>query len=148
MELFFQQLLNGLTIGSVYSVVALGLTLVFGILHTPNFAHGAFYMVGAYITLMLMTHLGVHYWIGVIVSIIVVSLISILFERLIFHRLGNLEPMRVMVAAIGILLFFEAFALLVWGTDYRRMITPYESTVDVFGLTVTWLTFMSQPFEW
>ncbi|KIO66042.1 hypothetical protein B4166_1055 [Caldibacillus thermoamylovorans] len=51
LEILIQQLFNGLTIGSIYSLVALGLTLVYGILHIPNFAHGALYMMGGYITL-------------------------------------------------------------------------------------------------
>ena len=54
MTLFMQQLLNGITLGSVYILVAIGLTLVFGILHVPNFAHGALYLVGGYTTLMAM----------------------------------------------------------------------------------------------
>ncbi|MDF0725415.1 branched-chain amino acid ABC transporter permease [Cytobacillus sp. S13-E01] len=137
MELLFQQLLNGLTIGSVYSLVALGLTLVFGILHVPNFAHGAFYMIGAYFTLLLMTNAGMNYWIAMFLSIILVALIGILCERFVFQKLGNLNPMRVMVAAIGILMFLESLAQLVWGTEYRRMPSPYEDIVTVFGLTVT-----------
>ncbi|RSK27357.1 branched-chain amino acid ABC transporter permease [Bacillus sp. HMF5848] len=137
MMLFLQQLLNGLTIGSVYSLVALGLTLVFGILHIPNFAHGAFYMIGAYATLLIMTNLGVHYWLAVILSILIVGLLGVLSERLIFHRLGNADPLRIMVAAIGILLFFESLAHLIWGADYQRMTTPYGSPVSFFGITVT-----------
>ena len=62
MALFFQQFLNGLTLGGVYSLVALGLTLVYGILHVPNFAHGAFYMAGAYVSYYAMTSLGMNYW--------------------------------------------------------------------------------------
>ncbi|MBX6395800.1 MAG: branched-chain amino acid ABC transporter permease, partial [Alicyclobacillaceae bacterium] len=58
MELFFQQLINGLVVGSVYSLVALGLTLVYGTMEIPNFAHGHLYMLGAYITLFMMTLYG------------------------------------------------------------------------------------------
>jgi branched-chain amino acid transport system permease protein len=137
MELLFQQLLNGLTIGSVYSLVALGLTLVFGILHVPNFAHGAFYMIGAYFTLTFMTNAGMNYWVAMFLSVVLVAIIGVLCERLIFHKLGTLNPMRVMVAAIGVLLFFESFAHLVFGTEYQRMASPYENIVTVFGLTVT-----------
>src|SRR6478736_366987 len=75
-ELFFQQLLNGLTIGGVYSLVALGLTLVYGILHVPNFAHGAFYMTGAFIALKLMGGWGVNYWLAMVGAAIVVALIA------------------------------------------------------------------------
>ncbi|MDE5413886.1 branched-chain amino acid ABC transporter permease [Alkalihalobacterium chitinilyticum] len=137
MELFFQQLLNGLTTGSVYSLVALGLTLVFGILHVPNFAHGAFYMVGAYVTLTVMTALGVHYWVAIAISALVIALLSILTERLVFSKLGTADPLSLMIAAIGILFFLESFAQYLWGTEYQRMFTPYGDTVNLFGLTVT-----------
>ncbi|MEB1807566.1 MAG: branched-chain amino acid ABC transporter permease [Bacillaceae bacterium] len=137
MELFFQQLLNGLTTGSVYSLVALGLTLVFGILHVPNFAHGAFYMVGAYVTLTVMTALGVHYWVAIAISALVIALLSILTERLVFSKLGTADPLSLMIAAIGILFFLESFSQYIWGTEYQRMFTPYGDTINLFGLTVT-----------
>ncbi len=65
MDLLFQQLFNGLTLGSVYILVGIGLTLVFGILHVPNFAHGSLYLIGGYTTLMVMKGLGVHYFVGI-----------------------------------------------------------------------------------
>lgn len=136
-DLFFQQILNGLTIGSVYSLVALGLTLVFGILHVPNFAHGALYMVGAYIALTVMTALGVHYWIGLIIAVIVIALLSVLMERLVFSRLDSKDPLPIMIASIGILFFLESFAQYMWGSQYQRMVTPYGDTIQIFGLTVT-----------
>lgn len=87
MDILIQQLFNGLTIGSVYSLVALGLTLVYGILHIPNFAHGALYMLGGYITLSMMTLYGVNYWLAMFVSIIVVGLLGVLLERFVFRLL-------------------------------------------------------------
>ncbi|MBU8905653.1 branched-chain amino acid ABC transporter permease [Desertibacillus haloalkaliphilus] len=137
MDVLFQQILNGLTVGSVYSLVALGLTLVYGILHVPNFAHGALYMMGGYITLIAMTSLGLHYWLAIFCSIIVVALLAVLMERLVFHPLREAPPIHDKIAAIGILLFLEAFAQLVWGADYRRMPTPYGEVINVFGLTFT-----------
>ena len=107
-ELFFQQLLNGLTVGGVYSLVALGLTLVYGILHVPNFAHGAFYMTGAFAGYYLMAALGLNYWIAMAGAAAVVALIAMLAERLVFHPLRNAPELHDMIAAIGILLFLEA----------------------------------------
>ncbi|MGA9290664.1 MAG: branched-chain amino acid ABC transporter permease [Anaerobacillus sp.] len=137
MELLFQQIFNGLTIGSVYTLVALGLTLVFGILHVPNFAHGAFYMVGAYVTLMMMVGFGFNYWIAIIASVAVIALLGVVTQQLVFKKLEGADGMRMMVAAIGILLFLEAFGQFMWGTEYYRMETPYASVVNLFGLTVT-----------
>ncbi|PLT35569.1 branched-chain amino acid ABC transporter permease [Bacillus sp. V5-8f] len=137
MEILIQQLFNGLTIGSVYSLVALGLTLVYGILHIPNFAHGALYMLGGYITLTMMTSSGVHYWVAIFVSILVVGLVGVLMERLVFHPLRHAPPIHDKIAAIGILLFLEAFAQFVWGADYRSMPTPYDKVINLFGITFT-----------
>ena len=135
MDLFFQQLLNGLTIGGVYSLVALGLTLVYGILHVPNFAHGALYMSGAFVAFYFMESLGLNYWLAMLGSAAVVAVLSMLAERLVFHPLRNAPPLHDMIAAIGILLFLEAGAQAIWGADFHRMQSPYGNLVEIFGLT-------------
>ncbi|GLH62533.1 branched-chain amino acid ABC transporter permease [Parageobacillus sp. G301] len=137
MELLIQQLLNGLTVGSVYSLVALGLTLVYGILHIPNFAHGALYMMGGYVTLTMMNQAGLPYWMAIIISMIVIGLLGVLMERLVFYPLRDAPPLHDKIAAIGILLFLEAFAQFVWGADYQTMSTPYGNVINVLGLTLT-----------
>ncbi|MFC7062144.1 branched-chain amino acid ABC transporter permease [Halobacillus seohaensis] len=137
MDILTQQLFNGLTIGSVYSLVALGLTLVYGILHIPNFAHGALYMLGAYVTLTSMLLWNFHYWLAIAVSIVVVGLIGVIMERLVFNPLRHAPPIHDKIAAIGILLFLEALAQLVWGADYRTMTTPYGEVINIFGTTLT-----------
>jgi branched-chain amino acid transport system permease protein len=137
MEIFIQQLFNGLTIGSIYALVALGLTLVYGILHIPNFAHGALYMMGGYITFTMMTKYELNYWLAICVSIIVVGLIGVLMERFVFFPLRFSSPIQDNIAAIGILLFLEAFAQFVWGAEYQSMPTPYGQVVQIFGLTFT-----------
>lgn len=135
MELFFQQFLNGLTVGGVYSLVALGLTLVYGVLHVPNFAHGAFYMAGAFAGYYLMTALGLNYWLAMAGAAATVALIAVLAERLVFFPLRNAPELHDMIAAIGILLFLEAGAQALFGADFHRMPTPYGQVVEVFGLT-------------
>jgi branched-chain amino acid transport system permease protein len=133
-ELLFQQIVNGITIGSVYSLVALGLTLVYGILHVPNFAHGAFYMVGAFVTFLLMTSLGMNYWVAMLISAIIVAVLSVLSERLVFYPLRNAEPIHDMIAAIGIMLFLEAAAQYLWGPEFKRMQSPYLEVVHFLGI--------------
>ncbi|KKK37833.1 ABC transporter permease [Mesobacillus campisalis] len=137
MEILIQQLFNGLTIGSVYSLVALGLTLVYGILHIPNFAHGALYMMGGYVTLTMMTSQGMHYWLAIAVSAIVVGLLAVLMERLVFHPLRHAPPIHDKIAAIGILLFLEALAQFIWGAEYQTMASPYGQIINVAGVTLT-----------
>ncbi|CAG9171787.1 branched-chain amino acid ABC transporter permease [Cupriavidus pampae] len=139
MAMFFQQFLSGLTLGGVYSLVALGLTLVYGILHVPNFAHGAFYMAGAYVSYVLMTSYGVNYWLAMLAAAGAVACLSMLADRLVFHPLRNAPEVHDMIAAIGILLFLEAGAQALWGADFHRMPTPYGQMVvllvEPFGLT-------------
>ncbi|MGJ7918574.1 branched-chain amino acid ABC transporter permease [Massilia sp. LXY-6] len=132
MELFLQQVLNGLTLGGVYCLVALGLTLVYGILHVPNFAHGAFYMAGAYVAFFLVTRLGFNYWLAMAGAALAVAVISVLSERLVFHPLRKAPYLHHMIASIGILLFLEAGVQALWGADFHRMDTPYNQILS-FG---------------
>jgi branched-chain amino acid transport system permease protein len=133
--LFFQQVLNGLTLGGIYSLVALGLTLVYGILHVPNFAHGAFYMAGAYAAFWLVTTQGFNYWVAMAGAAVAVALIAVLAERLVFHPLRDAPGLHHMIAAIGLLLFLEAGAQAVWGADFHRLPTPYTGIVEIGGAT-------------
>jgi len=136
LELFLQQVLNGLTLGGVYSLVALGLTLVYGILHVPNFAHGAFYMAGAFVAFYLISSLGLHYWVAMAGAAAAVALIAVLSERLVFHPLRNAPYLHHMIASIGILLFLEAGAQALWGADFHRMQTPYTDVLSFAGLSL------------
>src|SRR6218665_1980334 len=135
MDLFFQQVLNGLTLGGIYSLVALGLTLVYGILHVPNFAHGAFYMAGSFASFHLMTAYGFNYWLAMIGSALAVAVLATLAERLVFHPLRAASGLHPMIAAIGVMLFLQAGAQLIWGADFHRMQTPYVGIVDLGGVT-------------
>jgi len=129
----FQQALNGLTLGAIYALVALGLTLVYGILHVPNFAHGAFYMVGAFMSFTLLTRYGLNYWVAMAGSAAVVAVLSTLAERLVFHPLRHHEGLHSMIAAIGMLLFLEASVQLIWGPDNKMIQSPYAGVVELGG---------------
>ena len=135
MDLFLQQVLNGLTLGGIYSLVALGLTLVYGILHVPNFAHGAFYMLGAFASWFLMSEWGLHYWLAMIGSALFVAVVATISERLVFDPLKNASGLHPMIAAIGLLLFIEAGAQAIFGADFRRMNTPYTGILEIGGVT-------------
>ncbi|MDX1805270.1 MAG: branched-chain amino acid ABC transporter permease [Alcanivorax sp.] len=136
MDLFFQQVLNGLTLGSIYGLVALGLTLVYGILHVPNFAHGAIYMVGAYVSYLTMVDLGYNYWVAMACAAAAVAALSVLCERLVFNPLRDAPPIHDKIAAIGIMMFLEAAVQMQWGAEFRRMPTPYTDIFSIAGLTI------------
>lgn len=124
-SLFFQQILNGLTLGSVYSLVALGLTLVYGILHIPNFSHGALFMAGGYAAFFAAGTLGANYWLAMLFAAVFTAGLAVLSERLVFSRLRNNPPLHDMIAAIGLLLVIEAVAQAIWGADFHRLREPY-----------------------
>ena len=134
MVMFFQQILNGLTLGSVYSLVALGLTLIYGILHIPNFSHGALYMVGAYFAYYFAGSFGVPYWGAMAGAAVVVALLAVASERLVFRPLRNAPVLHDMIAAIGLLLFLEAVVQAIWGADFHRLQSPHTQIVHLFGL--------------
>jgi branched-chain amino acid transport system permease protein len=117
-------------------LVALGLTLVYGILHVPNFAHGALYMVGAYVCYFTMADLGLNYWVAIAAAAVVVAALSVICERLVFHPLRNAPPIHDKIAAIGILLFLEAVVQMYWGADFRRIASPYNQILQLGGLTL------------
>jgi branched-chain amino acid transport system permease protein len=137
MELFAQQVLNGLVTGSVYSLVALGLTLIYGTMQIPNFAHGQLFMLGAYLAYVLVTRAGLHYWGAVAVAVAALAVIGVVIERLVFRPLRHAPHVNSMIAALGLMLFLEAVAQYIWGEEFRHMESPYGGVVAIFGLLVT-----------
>ena len=135
--LFAQQVLNGLVTGSVYSLVALGLTLIYGTMQAPNFAHGHLYMLGAYLSYTLVTAAGLNYWAATGLSMAALALVGIGLERLVFRPLRHAPHLNSMIAALGVMLFLEAVAQNIWGEEFRHMDSPYSGVVSVFGLLVT-----------
>lgn len=137
MTLFFQQLVNGIALGSVYALVALGLTLVYGVLKVPNFAHGALYTAGAYVAFVVLTSLGYPYVVAVVAAVAVVALLGAAMERVVFRPLEGKSPVHAMIAALGLLFFLEGTADVIWGPDFRQVPTPLDGVVSVAGVNIT-----------
>ncbi|MDH4266491.1 MAG: branched-chain amino acid ABC transporter permease [Deltaproteobacteria bacterium] len=137
MALFIQQVLNGIMLGSVYSLVALGLTLEYGILHIPNFAHGALYMAGAYFTFLLATNVGLNFWLAMIIAMAVLALIGVLVERIVYRPLMLESPLSSFIAAIGLIFIFVDGALNIFGPDFKRFPPIHTDVFQFFGVTIT-----------
>lgn len=137
MDLFVQQLVNGLTLGSIYCLVALGLTLIYGIMEVPNFAHGHLYMIGAYVTLFSMTLYGLNYWLSSLLAGIVLGIMGVLMERVVFHPLRHAPSSNKFIAAVGAMMFLEASARVLWGSDFRSMPAIYDQVILIGGIRVT-----------
>ena len=138
MTTFLQQLVNALALGGVYALVALGLTLVYGVMRVPNFAHGGLYMLGGYFAYASLTGLGAPYLLAMLISAVVVALIAALMERLIFFPLRNAPHVHPMIAALGVLFFMEAAVQLIWGADFKTIKEPVEGTLNLGGVVITW----------
>jgi branched-chain amino acid transport system permease protein len=137
MHLFFQELLNGLVVGSLYALVALGLALIYGTMQVPNFAHGHLYMLGAYVAFFGVTVAHIGYWPAMLLAIVVLALVGILLERLVFRPLSNAPEVNTIIAAVGVLFFLQTLAQVWFGGDYRVFPSPYDKVVHFAGLVAT-----------
>jgi branched-chain amino acid transport system permease protein len=137
MILFFQQLVNGIMLGAAYSLVALGLTLIYGILHIPNFAHGHKYMWAAFTSLFLVVNFHTNYWVSLLIAMVVLGLVGAGVERLVYRPLRNVPHINSFIAAIGLLLALESLSLIFWGADFRRFPTLYDKPIHIFGVAIT-----------
>ncbi len=102
MTVFIQYLVNGLSMGSVYAIIALGYTMVYGIAKMLNFAHGDVIMVGAYVSFCATSYLGLPGWASVILSCVVCTVLGVLIEGLAYKPLRQAGPLAVLIAAIGV----------------------------------------------
>src|SRR5690625_7975391 len=108
MTLFIQHLFDGLELGGVYCLAAIGLTLVFGVLRIPNLDHGALYMLGAYITYFFLTTLGTPYIAAIGIAAILLFVVFVGLERLVFHPLRISPHTHHMIAAVMALFLFHS----------------------------------------
>ena len=138
MTTFLQQLFNALALGGVYALVALGLTLVYGVMRVPNFAHGGLYMLGAYLAWTALENLGLSYLSALLLSAVAVALVAALLERVVFYPLRDAPHVYPMIAALGVLFFIEAAVQLRWGADFKQIREPVPGTVELLGVTITW----------
>jgi len=137
LTLFLQQLVNGIALGSVYALVALGLTLVYGVLKVPNFAHGSLYMVGAYVVYVMLTSLQTPYVVAIAASVVAIGVLGALMEVAVFQHLEGKTGVHMMIAALGVLFFLEGTADVIWGPDFRPVPTPLDGVVSAFGINIT-----------
>jgi len=133
-----QTIINGIMLGSVYAMVALGLTLIYGILEIPNFAHGALYMIGAFIAFFCITSLGVSYWVALVISLAALFVAGMVIEQFIYRPFYKQPHVSSFIVAVGLILIMENGALVLWGADFRRIPPPKSGILNVLGITVTY----------
>jgi branched-chain amino acid transport system permease protein len=125
-----QIFVNGLTLGLLYSLIALGFSLLFGVLGVLNFAHGAFFMIGAFIVYNLTEILGMPYLISLFVSMLIVFVVGIILERVLFRPLRT-EIFATVIASLALGIFMEAMAIAVTGGTPRLLTSFFRGTVSI-----------------
>lgn len=121
---WYGQLLVGLINGSFYALLALGLAVIFGMLHVVNFAHGALYMLGAFLAWAALQWFGLNYWAALVVVPLVVGLLGAALERLLLRRLTGLDPVFGLLLTFGIALVIEGLFRHVFGSSGRPYSVP------------------------
>lgn len=114
---FLSYLISGISLGSVYAIIALGYTMVYGIAKMLNFAHGDVIMVGGYLSLLAMMNLGLPAWAATIAAMAVCTLLGIVIERLAYKPLRSAPSLAVLITAIGVSYFLQNSALLIFGAS-------------------------------
>ena len=131
MNQFFMQFINGLNIGSIYALIALGYTMVYGIAKLINFAHGDVIMVGAYISFISMKF-GLPWWLAVIISIVVCAVLGVVMEKVAYKPLRNASRISLLITAIGISYLLQNLFQLIFGANPQ----PYHAFITLPALNL------------
>jgi len=137
---FLQQVVNGLQLGFVYALIALGYTMVYGIVRLINFAHGDVFMVGAFVGFFAVTVLQLPFVAAILLAMFVCMVLGVTIERLAYKPLRNAPKIAALITAIGMSLFLEYFSSLkfVFGPDYRQFPRPFDVTIwDIGGVGIS-----------
>ncbi|QLQ35201.1 branched-chain amino acid ABC transporter permease [Micromonospora robiginosa] len=132
---FLQNTFNGLVGGAFYALLALGLAVIFGMLRVVNFAHGAFYMLGAFGAYVLLAEAGVPFWAALVIMPLALGLLGMVLERAVIHRLTRLDPLYNFLLTFGLTLILQDLVKSRYGVQSSPYATPAGLTGSVdFGL--------------
>jgi branched-chain amino acid transport system permease protein len=137
MEIAGQALVNGLSLGAIYALLALGLTLLFSIMGVLFFAHGAIYMLGAYITYYACVRAGINYVLSIAIALAATAILGLAIEKGLFRKVrgGVFPPFFI---AIGLNWFLESTGYALFGVKMKSIPTVLPGAVQVFGVILTW----------
>jgi len=130
---FISNLINGLSLGSIYALIALGYTMVYGIAKMLNFAHGDVIMVGAYTMFVAASSLKFSPAISILTGIIVCTILGVVIEKIAYKPLRKASPLTVLITAIGVSFFLESLALLIFGSNKKSF--PHFNTMEPVKVT-------------
>ncbi len=143
---FLTYLISGLALGSVYAIIALGYTMVYGIAKMLNFAHGDIIMAGGYVAFFAFTRFGLPAWACVVLSIVACTLLGVIIERLAYKPLRQASSLSVLITAIGVSYFLQNGSQLLFGSDtkiFPPMLTQGSLNLFDGSLTISYLTLLT-----
>lgn len=144
---FISHLINGISLGSVYAIIALGYTMVYGIAKMLNFAHGDVIMIGAYVVFITMTGMGMNPILSIVISMAVCTVLGVVIERVAYKPLRNAgSPLAVLITAIGISYLLQNIALLLFGAGaktFTNVVTLPSISFAGGKLTITGVTIVT-----
>ena len=134
---FAQQLINGVSLGSIYALIALGYTMIYGIIKLINFAHGDIYMLGAYMGFVATTMLGLSFLPALIFAMVAAALAGIFIERVAYRPMRNAPRIAILITAIGVSFFLEYGMILIATPQPRTFPAVFDATIyNVAGLVI------------
>ena len=134
---FFQQLVNGLSIGSIYALIALGYTMVYGIIKLINFAHGDIYMLGAYVGFISIAQLHLGFFPALLLAMVVCGVLGVIIERIAYKPLRNATRIAALITAIGVSYFLEYSTQKTMGPGVKSYpVVLSNQTFHVFGIQI------------
>ena len=140
---FLSYLISGVSLGSVYAIIALGYTMVYGIAKMLNFAHGDVIMVGGYISLLAMTNLGLTWPIAVLLAMLVCTVLGVVIEGLAYRPLRSAPSLAVLITAIGVSYFLQNAAQLLWGASPRSYTPIISGSLSLGSLSISYVSLLT-----
>ena len=138
---FISYLVNGISLGSVYALIALGYTMVYGIAKMLNFAHGDVIMIGAYVAFTAVSGMGMPPVVGVLLSVVACTVLGVLIERIAYKPLRKASKLAVLITAIGVSYLLQNLALLIYGSEQKAFPTIVAlPTVHIGGVYIDGIT--------
>ena len=141
---FLNNLITGISLGSVYAIIALGYTMVYGIAKMLNFAHGDIIMVGAYVIFFATGSFGLNPIVGILLAVVVCTVLGVVIEGLAYKPLRQATSLAVLITAIGVSYFLQNAALLLWGADPKvfTSVIP-EGSLPIEGVNITYVSLVT-----
>ena len=140
---FISYLISGISLGSVYAIIALGYTMVYGIAKMLNFAHGDVIMVGGYVSLLAMSSLGLPWWVGVLLAMVACTVLGVIIEGLAYKPLRAAPSLAVLITAIGVSYFLQNAAQLLWGASPKSYTPVVGGSLSLGGLTISGISLLT-----